>query len=249
MTNGLTVIPKPDFKALLSSDDKQQLLATLLVDQGINDAQYSMYYQRFNNQQCQYFHQRWQQIMAPLKPSSIPDPSPHSSMLSESQERALTDWLMELFNHLFVKQNVELIRGGNEPEYIPATITAPARIEFAHGFFASALHEISHWCIAGQQRRTQTDFGYWYAPDGRTEAQQQAFERVEIRPQALECLFSLATHRPFRVSQDNLFAPFDTSQSTFAHDVYAQVKAYIRHPHTLPRDAKLLLIPLLKICQ
>ncbi len=34
-------------------------------------------------------------------------------------------------------------------------------------FFASALHEISHWCVAGKARREQVDFGYWYCPDGR----------------------------------------------------------------------------------
>ena len=110
------------------------------------------------------------------------------------------------------------------------------------------MHELSHFFIAGEQRRQLSDFGYWYAPDGRTAAQQQAFERVEIKPQALECLFSLACGRDFQVSQDNLFADFDTSTSTFAHDVYQQAKAYITEPHTLPRDAKTLLQALLTIC-
>ena len=106
---------------------------------------------------------------------------------------------------------------------------------------------MSHFFIAGEQRRQLSDFGYWYAPDGRTAAQQQAFERVEIKPQALECLFSLACGRDFQVSQDNLFADFDTSTSTFADDVYQQAKAYISEPPTLPRDAKTLLRALLTI--
>ena len=102
--------------------------------------------------------------------------------------------------------------------------------------------------MAGEARRRLPDFGYWYAPDGRTAAQQQAFERVEINPQALECLFTLACERHFQVSQDNLFADFDTSSSTFASDVYQQVESYIAKPHTLPRDAKALLTALLSVC-
>ena len=92
------------------------------------------------------------------------------------------------------------------------------------------------------------DFGYWYAPDGRSAAQQQAFERVEIKPQALECLFTLACGRTFQVSQDNLFAEFDTQGSTFASDVYRQAQQYIAEPHILPRDAKILLHTFLSIC-
>lgn len=110
------------------------------------------------------------------------------------------------------------------------------------------LLEMSHWCVAGKARRGLSDFGYWYAPDGRTAAQQQAFERVEIKPQALECLFTLACGRQFQVSQDNLFADFDTSNSTFEDDVYHQVVKYIAEPSTLPRDAKTLLHAFLSIC-
>lgn len=169
-----------------------------------------------------------------LHPESLESPEPYT-----------TDWLIYLFNNLFAEQNVALVRGDGEPEYFPATANHPARIEFAHGFFASALHEISHWCVAGQRRRQLSDFGYWYAPDGRTATQQQAFERVEIKPQAIECLFTLACQRPFQVSQDNLFADFDTSNSTFAQEVYQQVKHYIAKPETLPRDAQFLLTALL----
>jgi hypothetical protein len=110
------------------------------------------------------------------------------------------------------------------------------------------LVEMSHWCVAGDARRRLSDFGYWYAPDGRSAAQQQAFEHVEIKPQALECLFTLACGRHFQVSQDNLFADFDTSGSTFARDVYQQVENYIAEPSTLPRDAKTLLNALLSVC-
>ncbi|MGP4953701.1 elongation factor P hydroxylase, partial [Psychrobacter sp. T6-1] len=141
---------------------------------------------------------------------------------SEAKEEKSVNALIDLFNTLFASQNVILMHSDSEPEYFAATYDKPARIAFAHGFFASALHEISHWCIAGQARRLLDDFGYWYAADGRNQDEQLAFERVEIKPQALECLFSLACHRPFRVSQDNIFATFDTSSSTFAADVYKQ---------------------------
>jgi len=166
---------------------------------------------------------------------------------SDNSERIATDWLIQVFNTLFAQQNVKLVRGNSEPEYFAATATHPARIEFAHGFFASALHEISHWCVAGQKRRRLNDFGYWYAPDGRSQEQQQAFERVEIKPQALECLFTLACQRPFQVSQDNILASFDTGDSTFAQDVYKQAQHYITYPHTLPTDAQTLLWTLLCI--
>lgn len=109
------------------------------------------------------------------------------------------------------------------------------------------MHELSHWCIAGKKRRQLPDYGYWYAPDGRNAAQQRAFEQLEIKPQALECLFTLACKRHFQVSQDNLFADFDTTTSTFAADVYQQALQYIQVPQTLPRDAKVLLWALLWI--
>lgn len=185
---------------------------------------------------------QWQRL-SPTQPDDT-----HSTESMVDSERLATDWLIQLFNTLFTDQQVILVRSNGEPEYFPAQDNEPARIEFAHGFFASALHELSHWCVAGDARRQLPDFGYWYAPDGRTEAQQQAFERVEIKPQALECLFTLACGRHFQVSQDNLFADFDTSNSTFASDVYQQVESYIAKPHTLPRDAKTLLTALLSIC-
>ncbi|WP_299185408.1 elongation factor P hydroxylase [uncultured Psychrobacter sp.] len=180
--------------------------------------------------------------------SNVDSQSVNTLQTYKDFEHTLTDWLISLFNTLFLEQKVELVRGEQEPEYFPIQGGQPARIEFAHGFFASALHEISHWCVAGRKRRLLNDFGYWYAPDGRTVAQQQAFERVEIKPQALECLFTLACGHSFQVSQDNLSADFDTSTSTFAYDVYMKAKEYVAKPHTLPRDAKTLLAALLLIC-
>lgn len=165
----------------------------------------------------------------------------------KTDDTAATRDLTRLFNSLFLSQNTILVRGDHEPEYFAATQDQPAQIVFAHGFFASALHEISHWCIAGKQRRKLNDFGYWYAPDGRTEAQQAAFEKVEIKPQAIECLLTLSCSRYFQVSQDNLFADFDTSNSTFAADVFQQAQTYLCQPNLIPKDAQTLLRAFLTI--
>ncbi|MEG0489084.1 MAG: elongation factor P hydroxylase [Acinetobacter sp.] len=147
------------------------------------------------------------------------------------------DWLILHFNQWFSHLNVELVRGEFEPEYFPALDQAPARIQFAHGFFNSALHEISHWSIAGEKRRLLPDLGYWYAPDGRTAEQQALFEQVEIKPQAIEWLFSKAFGRKFRVSLDNLTGEGGDG-STFKDNVYAQLQKYLSGEIPLPRDAK-----------
>lgn len=82
---------------------------------------------------------------------------------------------------------------------------------FAHGFYASALHEIAHWCVAGARRRELVDFGYWYKPDGRSADEQAEFERVEVRPQAFEWLMSCAAGKRFHFSADNLSAELGAS--------------------------------------
>ncbi len=130
-----------------------------------------------------------------------------------------------------------LVKGDFEPEYFPAIDSTPARIQFAHGFFNSALHEISHWSIAGDQRRLLPDLGYWYAPDGRTAEQQALFEQVEIKPQAIEWLFAAAFGRKFRVSLDNLTGEGGDG-NRFKDHVFAQVQAYFSGQTQLPRDAK-----------
>jgi len=132
--------------------------------------------------------------------------------------------LIELFNRLFLPTyNTVLVAGEDEPIYLPADEQHPHhRVVFAHGFFASALHEIAHWCVAGPERRLLEDFGYWYKPDGRSAAEQAEFERVEIRPQAYEWIFNQAAGRRFHFSADNLSAGLGASD-TFKRNVHAQV--------------------------
>ena len=132
--------------------------------------------------------------------------------------------LISIFDNLFGRRyNTILVCGDDEPVYLPADEDHPAnRIIFAHGYFASALHETAHWCIAGGRRRKMVDFGYWYRPDGRTAQQQQEFERVEVKPQALEWSFSTAAGFPFRFSADNLSGE-PTDMTPFKHAVREQV--------------------------
>lgn len=137
--------------------------------------------------------------------------------------------LILLFNHLFANsENTELVKGEDEPIYLPASVhNSKHRIIFAHGFYASALHEISHWCIAGPKRRLLEDFGYWYAPDGRNAEQQAEFEHVEVKPQAIEWAFSLAAKKPFQVSVDNL-SGVAGDRFAFQQKVKQQLIQYIK---------------------
>jgi elongation factor P hydroxylase len=137
--------------------------------------------------------------------------------------------LIQLFDDTFFKQyQTRLIKGGDEPLYSPASdACAYHQIIFAHGYYASALHEISHWCQAGEARRLLEDFGYWYMPDGRNAQQQKTFEQVEIKPQAIEWALSVAANKKFNVSADNLNgAQADTS--CFKNKVHLQVQCYLR---------------------
>lgn len=125
------------------------------------------------------------------------------------------DELITLFNQLFkTSLNTILVKGDDEPIYLPADQDNPHhRVIFAHGFYASALHEIAHWCVAGPERRKLEDFGYWYKPDGRTAGEQAEFEKVEIRPQAFEWLMSKAAGHKFNFSADNLSSDIGASES------------------------------------
>ena len=136
--------------------------------------------------------------------------------------------LIKIFNQEFSQSyNTQLIKGGDEPLYLPANNDCVYhQIIFAHGYYASALHEISHWCIAGKKRRLLEDFGYWYEPDGRNEQQQKAFEKVEIKPQAIEWGFCMAAQKKFNVSADNLNG-YEGDIQGFKKAVYQQVLIYV----------------------
>ncbi len=145
--------------------------------------------------------------------------------------------LIDIFDACFFERyQTRLIRGDDEPIYLPMSEQTPYHsIVFAHGFFSSALHEIAHWLIAGPARRQLVDYGYWYIPDGRNAAEQLEFQQVEIKPQALEWILSDAAGYRFQFSIDNLNGtPVDTEQ--FKANVKAQVGVY--HERGLPARAQ-----------
>ena len=137
--------------------------------------------------------------------------------------------LEALFKHCFYREYKTLLIGGaDEPLYSPASSTAEAhRLYYRADYFASALHEIAHWCIAGAQRRQLEDWGYWYCPDGRSPTQQRAFEAAEVKPQALEWMLSVAAAAPFRISSDNLLGMANNAEE--GGDFYQAVAAQVQH--------------------
>lgn len=130
-----------------------------------------------------------------------------------------------------------LVGGAVEPFYRPAQGEyGESLLFYREDFFASALHETAHWCIAGAARRNLPDFGYWYAADGRDAAAQREFEAVEDKPQALEWLFSLACGYSFRLSVDNLDVEVGAlpDTSSFAARVVARARHW-QHAGLPPR--------------
>jgi elongation factor P hydroxylase len=154
----------------------------------------------------------------------LPFKQTHASLSSARKMLHSHQDLSALFNAAFTQtENTVLVKGDDEPIYIPAkNVAQNHQIVFAHGYFASALHEIAHWCIAGKQRRLLEDYGYWYSPDGREVEQQIEFEKVEVKPQAIEWAFSCASGKPFSVSTDNL-----NGTPVNVHDFHVAVKKQV----------------------
>jgi len=164
--------------------------------------------------------------------------------VKQVKTKPTVDELIALFNQLFKSRyNTILVRGEDEPIYLPQDQkNAHNRIIFAHGFYASALHEIAHWCVAGAERRKLVDFGYWYKPDGRTAEEQALFERVEVKPQAYEWIMSVASGHKFHFSADNLSSELGASQQ-FQENVLSTVHYLLEHG--LPERVELLVGALL----
>ncbi|WP_298627984.1 elongation factor P hydroxylase [uncultured Legionella sp.] len=135
--------------------------------------------------------------------------------------------LISIFDNCFAENyNTRLVKGDDEPVYLPADDERSYNaLYFAHGFYSSALHECSHWLIAGEERRKLIDFGYWYMPDGRNAEQQALFQKVEVKPQAMEWILSAAAGHKFRVSVDNLNGA-ESDTEAFKLAVHAQVLHY-----------------------
>ncbi len=147
--------------------------------------------------------------------------------------------LLTLFNQWAEARWQTRLEGGfDEPLYLPAHQCPDgiARIRFTGDSENSALHEIAHWMIAGEERRKCVDYGYWYEPDGRSPSQQREFERVEVRPQALEWWFAEQLGIRFFVSADNLRA--GTGPSPAFCQAVAQEAAALAGGERLPPRAR-----------
>jgi len=138
--------------------------------------------------------------------------------------------LLIIFNELFLEsENTVIELSLDEPLYVPALKADEcSKILFSHGFFSSALHEISHWLVAGEQRRKLEDYGYWYKPDGRTFKEQLEFEKVEILPQAIEWILSVCCDHRFHFSADNLNSGFVISEQ-FKQNVSLKAQSLLEH--------------------
>ena len=139
----------------------------------------------------------------------------------------MPEWIEHLNSDVLSPYCTRLIGGYREPFYKAPVEGMPAEIRFTCDYERSALHELAHWCIAGEQRRKLDDFGYWYEPDGRTLSQQHLFFNVEIRPQAIEKHFCDALEIYFEVSADNLGNFPQKQLNQFSQRVYTQYTRYL----------------------
>ena len=92
--------------------------------------------------------------------------------------------LINIFENLL--PTLSITGGADEPYYQAPKESEKAKIFFKENYPRSLLHEMAHYCLAGQKRRKLDDYGYWYSPCGRNANEQSLFEKVEARPQGLE---------------------------------------------------------------
>ncbi|MBT5872779.1 MAG: diaminobutyrate-2-oxoglutarate aminotransferase [Candidatus Latescibacteria bacterium] len=132
-----------------------------------------------------------------------------------------------ILNKHFLHRYGTILTGGHEePFYRARSNDLSANIQFTRDYIRSAMHELAHWCLAGKKRRLQDDFGYWYLEDGRTQIQQEAFFKVEVKPQAIEWAFATVCDVPFEVSVDNLENHVSGSL-IFQDMVHLQISEYL----------------------
>jgi elongation factor P hydroxylase len=119
-----------------------------------------------------------------------------------------------LFNSEFTQtDNTIIAESLDEPIYLPRDATHPFnRILYTQGSYTSVLHEISHWCIAGSERRLKIDYGYWYKPESQTLEEAELYKKFEAKTHGIEWIFSIAAGVPFYIIPNNLSAGFEVSQ-------------------------------------
>ena len=135
----------------------------------------------------------------------------------------------DAFSTCFLEEFKTILEGGaKEPLYVPTEAGKGLnKLYYREDYLSSALHEVAHWCLAGDARRRRIDFGYWYVPEGRSVTQQAKFQSVEARPQALEWLFSLACNCGFQLSLDNHRDLSACDTGKFAFSVAQEARTFI----------------------
>lgn len=115
---------------------------------------------------------------------------------------------------------LSIVGGADEPYYYSPTDSSNAVIAYRSNYPRSLLHEMAHYCLAGNRRRLVDDFGYWYSPCGRSREEQKQFELVEARPQGLEKAMCAIVGIKFSVSIDD-FSGYPPSEHFVAQiDLY-----------------------------
>ncbi len=166
-------------------------------------------------------------MIAQIKVNRLKENSLVENRILENLEFKRLTMVIHIFNQLFAEsENTLLVSGAKEPFYKTSTKDSKAKIHSREDYLSSALHEIAHWTIAGEKRRQLDDFGYWYEEEGRTLEQQLQFEQVEIKPQAIEWLLSLACNQRFYFSADNLSQEMEASEH-FKQAVYRQAVDFL----------------------
>ena len=147
----------------------------------------------------------------------FPIPKP---FISKHKVQLSLEDLTLIFNDLFSsKYNIRLEGGANEPIYLPTSSDCKTnRLIFRSNYISSALHEVAHWCLAGDKRRKMIDYGYWYNKDGRSNIEQKIFEE-SISDQAHSwCIESLPNRALLFVNALVCYTginPFDSSLYQF----------------------------------
>jgi elongation factor P hydroxylase len=163
-----------------------------------------------------------------------------------TSEQIKSQEIINVFHFLFKEKYKTIIQKGHEePFYQSSKIVDNYNIIiYANDSLSSLFHEISHWLVAGEERRKEDDYGYWYLPDGRNQEQQEAFFQLEIKPQALEWILSKSADHSFQLSLDNLKLESIEGADLFENNVKKQIKKYIKNG--LPKRANLFQKELIK---
>jgi elongation factor P hydroxylase len=137
---------------------------------------------------------------------------------------------IHLFNSEFKDTEATMIaESPDEPIYLPADEINPLnRILYTKDSYTSVLHEISHWCIAGAERRKKVDYGYWYKPESQTPEEAELYKKFESKTHGIEWIFCMAAGVPFHIIPNNVAAGFEISQD-LKEGVYAATLNYLNH--------------------